>query len=95
MSSVYGNHKEELPDKMPKPKRKPFRTTTYANENLMHCLVTERYMSGIINLVNQSPIQWFCKKQNIVETATYGSELMVARQATERIMKKKKKRSLI
>jgi hypothetical protein len=43
-------------------------------------------MSGIIHLVNQTPIQWFCKKQNVVETATYGSEFMVARQATEQIM---------
>jgi hypothetical protein len=43
-------------------------------------------MSGIIHMVNQTPIQWFCKKQNVVETATYGSEFMVARQATEQIM---------
>jgi hypothetical protein len=43
-------------------------------------------MSGIIHLLNQTPIQWFCKKQNVVETATYGSEFMVARQATEQIM---------
>jgi hypothetical protein len=37
-------------------------------------------------MVNQTPIQWFCKKKNVVETATYGSEFMVARQATEQIM---------
>jgi hypothetical protein len=86
MSSVYGDNKEELPFKMPPPKGKPFRTTTYADANLMHCLVTGRSMSGIIHMVNQTPIQWFCKKQNVVETATYGSEFMVARQATEQIM---------
>ena len=43
-------------------------------------------MSGILHFVNQTPIQWFSKKQNTVETATYGSEFMVARQATEQIM---------
>jgi hypothetical protein len=43
-------------------------------------------MSGVIHLLNLTPIQWFCKKQNVVETATYGSEFMVARQATEQIM---------
>jgi hypothetical protein len=86
MSTVYGDHKEELPPNMPEPKGKPFRTTTYADANLMHCLVTGRSMSGIIHMVNQTPIQWFCKKQNVVETATYGSEFMVARQATEQIM---------
>ena len=58
------------------------RTTTYAYANLMHDLVTGRSMSGILHFVNQTPSQWFSKKQNTVETATYGSEFMVARQAT-------------
>jgi hypothetical protein len=43
-------------------------------------------MSGILHFINQTPIQWFAKKQNTVETATYGSEFMVARQATEQIL---------
>ena len=62
------------------------RTATYADANLMHDLVTGRSMSGILHFVNQTPIQWFSKKQNTIETATYGSEFMVARQATEQIM---------
>jgi hypothetical protein len=86
ITSAYGPLTEELPYNMPEPLGKPFRTTTYADANLMHCLVTGRSMSGIIQMVNQTPIQWFCKKQNVVETATYGSEFMVARQATEQIM---------
>jgi hypothetical protein len=86
INSVYGPNEEELPFNMPPPKGKAFRTTTYQDANLMHCLVTGRSMSGIIHMVNQTPIQWFCKKQNVVETATYGSEFMVARQATEQIM---------
>jgi hypothetical protein len=86
INSIYGPNVEELPSMMPTPLGKPFRTTTYADANLMHCLVTGRSMSGIIHMVNQTPIQWFCKKQNVVETATYGSEFMVARQATEQIM---------
>jgi hypothetical protein len=43
-------------------------------------------MSGIIHLVNQTPIASYCKKQNTVETATYGSEFMVARHACEHII---------
>ena len=43
-------------------------------------------MSGIIHFLNQTPIQWFAKKQATVETATYGSEFLVARQATEQIL---------
>ena len=82
----YGNGKEELPPDMPTPKGKMMRTTTYADANLMHDVVTGRSMSGILHLINQTPIQWFSKKQNTVETATYGSEFMVARQATEQIL---------
>jgi hypothetical protein len=86
INSVYGPNQEELPSDMPPPKGKVMRTTCYADANLLHCLATGRSMSGIIHLLNQTPIQWFCKKQNVVETATYGSEFMVARQATEQIM---------
>jgi hypothetical protein len=86
INSTYGPTKEELPPNMPTPRGKPFRITTYEDANLVHCLVTGRSLSGIIHMVNQTPIQWFCKKQNVVETATYGSEFMAARQATEQIM---------
>jgi len=37
-------------------------------------------------MLNQTPIDWFCKRQSTVETATYGSEFVAARQATEQIM---------
>ena len=82
----YGNNREELPSDMPTPRGNIIRTTTYADANLMHDLVTGRSMSGILHFINQTPIQWFAKKQNTVETATYGSEFMVARQATEQIL---------
>ena len=84
--SQYGNAPEELPPDMPPPRGKLMRTTTYADASLMHDLVTGRSMSGILHFINQTPIQWFSKKQNTVETATYGSEFMVARQATEQIL---------
>ncbi|HSN65751.1 MAG TPA: reverse transcriptase domain-containing protein, partial [Fusibacter sp.] len=84
--SIYEDAHEELPPDMPPPKGKYIRTTTYVDANLMHCLVTGRSMTGIIHIINQTPIQWFSKRQNNVETATYGSEFMAARQATEQIM---------
>jgi hypothetical protein len=36
--------------------------------------------------VNSTPAEWFCKLQGSVETATYGSEFVAARLATEQIM---------
>jgi hypothetical protein len=85
-STIYGDVTEELPPDMPIPKGKAIRLTTYQDANLYHDLVTGRSMSGILHFVNQTPIAWFSKKQKTVETATYGSEFMVARQACEQIM---------
>jgi hypothetical protein len=36
--------------------------------------------------MNQTPIDWFSKKQATVETATYGSEFVAARTCTEQII---------
>ncbi|MGH7955201.1 MAG: Ty1/Copia family ribonuclease HI, partial [Gloeomargaritales cyanobacterium] len=42
--------------------------------------------TGVLHLLNQTPIDWFSKRQNTVETATYGSEFIAARQATDQIV---------
>ena len=49
----------------------------------MQCKVTRRSMTGIIHMLNQTPIMWYSKKQNTVMTATYGSEFTSARITTE------------
>ena len=86
MYSVYGDIHEELPAGMPEPKGKSVRLTTYVDANLMHCLLTGRSMTGILHLLNQTPLIWFAKRQPTVETATYGSEFVAARQAVEQVM---------
>jgi len=34
-------------------------------------------------MVNQTPVEWFSKRQSTVETSTYGSEFIAARLATD------------
>jgi hypothetical protein len=86
INAVYGNVKEELPHNMPTPKGKPVRTSTNVDANLMHCLVTGRSLTGILHFINQCPVEWYSKKQNTVETATFGSEFVAAKTATEQVM---------
>jgi hypothetical protein len=86
MYSVYGDNPEELPDNMPTPKGKPVRPSTWVDANLMHCRVTGKSATGILHIVNQTPVEWFSKRQGSVETATFGSEFVAARQATEQII---------
>ena len=86
METVYGNPTEEIPANMPVPKGNIVRTTTYVDASLMHDVVTCRSATGILHFLNQTPWEWFSKRQSQVETATYGSEFMAARQATEQIV---------
>ena len=47
--------------------------------------VTRRSRTGILIYVNKAPIMWYSKRQNTVETSTYGSELVAMRQAVDMI----------
>ena len=74
MHSVYGKVQEDIPEDAPIAKGKLVRTTT------------GKSATGILRLLNQTPVDWFSKKQATVETATYGSEFVAAKQATKQII---------
>ena len=54
--------------------------------NLNHCLATGKSLTGCLHFVNKTPVDWYSKKEATVETATYGSEFVAAKTATEQIM---------
>ena len=70
----------------PEPLEKPVILTHYKDANLYHDLITGRAVTGILHLVKKTPIDWYSKKQATVETATYGSEFVAARIATDQII---------
>ena len=86
MYSVYGNVTELLPTDAPKPLGNPVVTITYEVANLYHDLTNGRAVTGILHLLNGTPVDWFSKRQDTVETATYGAEFVAARIATEQII---------
>eukprot|EP00957_Ditylum_brightwellii_P044782 3397163-Ditylum_brightwellii.AAC.1 len=71
---------------MPEPCGKPVMTTTFVDANLLHNVMTERSCTGIIHLLNKTPIDWFSKRQNTVETVTYGPEFVAASTAVDHIV---------
>ena len=83
---VFGNLSEELLFEMPVPLKDSIRISLFEDANLLHNHVTGCSALGILHFVNQTPVEWFSKKQNSVETATYGSEFVVAWTATEQII---------
>eukprot|EP00957_Ditylum_brightwellii_P094283 7178694-Ditylum_brightwellii.AAC.1 len=70
---------------MPEPQGKPVMTTTFVDANLLQDVITGRSCTGIIHFLNKTPIDWFSKRQNTVETATYWSEFVAARTAVDQI----------
>jgi hypothetical protein len=51
-------------------------------------MLTGKSVSGVLHLFNKTPVDWYAKKQGTSETATYGSEYVAARTATEQIIHK-------
>ena len=45
-----------------------------------------RSVTGILQLVNKTPVDWYSSKQITVDTATYGSEFVSARTCVEHII---------
>ena len=84
--TVYGKVREQLPDDLPEPLGKKVQLTTYKDANLYHDMVTGRAVTGIIHLLNGTPVEWYSKRQATVETATYGSEFVAARTAVDQII---------
>jgi hypothetical protein len=84
--NIYHPCFEEVPTNAPVPKGNVVRTTTFVDANLLHDLITGRSCTGIIHMLNKTPIDWFSKRQATVETATYGSEFVAARIAVDQIV---------
>ena len=70
---VYGNVQEIIPNNCPKPLGKSVTTTTTLDANLLHCFVTGASLTACLHFCNQTPTDWYSKKQATVETATYGT----------------------
>jgi hypothetical protein len=49
-------------------------------------MVTGRSVTAILHFLNQTPIDWYSKKQATVETATFDSEFIAARTTIDQIV---------
>ncbi len=85
-NGVYDGNVEDLPSDVPSALGPKVMTITYVDANLLHCSLTGRASTGILHLVNGTPIDWYSKRQSTVQSATYGSEFVAARIATDQII---------
>ena len=81
----YPDAEEPLPPNMPEPRGAPLRVGCYVDADHAGNLMTRRSHSGIFIYLNNAPIQWFSKRQNTVESSSFGSEFIALRIATDMI----------
>jgi hypothetical protein len=60
--------------------------TVYVDADHAHDLVRRISITGILVMLNNTPIRWISKRQKTVETSTYRSELVASRVATDLIV---------
>ena len=72
-SSVYGEVQELLPEVAPLPLGKQVILTHYVDVNLFQDVLSGRFVTSILHMMNATPIDWYSKKQATMEIATYGS----------------------
>ena len=66
------------PTAAPEPLGQFVMLTHYVNANLMHNVIMGRSVTGILHLLNKTPLDWSSKKQATVDTATYRSAFVAA-----------------
>jgi hypothetical protein len=85
-SEFYGDVVEELPPKMPKPLGNPVNITCFVDANHAGNVVTRRSHTGILIYLQKTPIIWHSRRQNTVETSSFGSEFVALRNARDLIV---------
>ena len=83
MKELYPDSEDQLPYNMPQPRGNPVDISVFVDADHAGNRVTRRSHTGIIIYVNQAPIMWYSKKQNTIETSTFGSEFVALKIAVE------------
>jgi len=84
-ADFYPEACEQVPRNMPEALGKAVRVSCYVDANHAGNMANRRSHSGILIYVNNAPIIWYSKRQNTVESSSFGSEFVALRIATEMI----------
>ena len=79
----YKDAKEEIPFDMPEPLGKEVSIHCFVDASHASDVATRRSQSGVLLFINRSLIVFYSKRQNSVETSTFGSEFTAMKQAVE------------
>jgi hypothetical protein len=77
--TIYLGVKDEIADNLPAPRGRPVVKSSFVDANLYHDMVSGRSITGCLQFLNKTPIDWYSTLQSTVETATYGSKYIAAK----------------
>lgn len=83
MKELYTDAHETLPHNMPQPRGKEADINVFVDADHAGNKITRRSHTGVIITINMAPVIWYSKRQNTVETSTFGSEFIALRIAVE------------
>ena len=79
----YPEAKDEIPPDMPEALGNPVQQTVFVDASHAANLITRQSRTGVLIFLNRAPIIWFSKKQNSIETSSFGSEFMALKTGFE------------
>jgi hypothetical protein len=82
-SEFYPGAEELLPPDMPEPLGRPVKMTTFVDSDHAGDKVTRRSRTGVLVFLNRAPVVWYSKKQNSIETSSFGSEFTAMKVGVE------------
>ena len=81
----YRDAKERLPSNSPRHRVNMVSTHCFVDSDHAGDKVTRQSQMGILIFVNRAPILWYSKRQNTVETSTFGSEFIAMKTAVKQV----------
>ena len=86
MRTIYRDAVEEIPPNAPEPRGKEVQMNVFCDSDHAGDRISRRSHTGILFFINMAPVAWFSKKQNTIESSTFGSEYVALRIAIEKII---------
>ena len=86
MKDMYPDAVEDLPPHALPPRGNPIELSCFVDSDHAGDKITRRSQTGIILYCNSAPIIWYSKRQNTVESSTFGAEFVALRIASELII---------
>jgi len=76
----YPHAHEEIPTDSPSPLGRPITLVAHVDASHASNLLNRRSVTGFVILANGVPFYWHSKEKNTIETSTFGSEIVAARE---------------